>query len=142
MCVCLVTQSCPTLGSPMNCRLQAPLSLGNLQAGILEWVAISFSRGPSRPREWTQVSHIAGRFFTIWATRGANNLSIKYVKEKSVDVPKISLHIVIWNFLLLLDFLLLIVNKRIQSAVLGCNLKNNKMISVHFQGKSFNITVI
>ena len=36
----------------------------------------------------------------------------------------------------------LIVNKRDQNAVLGCNLKNNKMISLHFQGKSFNFTVI
>ena len=36
----------------------------------------------------------------------------------------------------------IIVNKRVQNAVLGCNLKNNSMISVHFQGKSFNITVI
>ena len=34
------------------------------------------------------------------------------------------------------------VNKRVQNAVLGCNLKNNRMIYVHFQGKSFNITVI
>ena len=65
MCVCLVAQSCPTLGDPMNCNLQAPLSLGILQAAILEWVAISFSRGSSRPSERTQVSHIAGRCFTI-----------------------------------------------------------------------------
>ena len=36
----------------------------------------------------------------------------------------------------------LIINKRVQNAVLGCNLKNNRMISVHFQGKPFNITVI
>ena len=36
----------------------------------------------------------------------------------------------------------IIVNKRIQNAVLGCNLKNDRMISVHFQGKPFNITVI
>ena len=36
----------------------------------------------------------------------------------------------------------LIVNKRVQNAVLGCDLKNNRMISVHFQGKPFNITVI
>ena len=36
----------------------------------------------------------------------------------------------------------LIVNKRLQNAVLGCNLKNSRMISVHFQGKPFNITVI
>ena len=36
----------------------------------------------------------------------------------------------------------LTVNKRVQNAILGCNFKNNRMISVHFQGKSFNITVI
>ena len=36
----------------------------------------------------------------------------------------------------------IIVNKRVQNAVLGCNLKNNKMISVRFQGKPFSITVI
>jgi len=36
----------------------------------------------------------------------------------------------------------LIVNKRVQNAVLGCNLKNDRMISVHFEGKAFNITVI
>ena len=36
----------------------------------------------------------------------------------------------------------IIVNKRVQNAVTGCNLKNNRMISVHFQGKPFNITVI
>ena len=36
----------------------------------------------------------------------------------------------------------IIVNKRVQNAVLGCTFKNNRMISVHFQGKSFNITVI
>ena len=36
----------------------------------------------------------------------------------------------------------LIVNKRVQNAVLGCNLKNDRMISVHFQGKPFSITVI
>ena len=34
------------------------------------------------------------------------------------------------------------VNKRVQNAVLGCNLKNDRMISIHFKGKSFNITVI
>ena len=36
----------------------------------------------------------------------------------------------------------IMVNKRIQNAVLGCNLKNDRMISVHFQGKPFNITII
>ena len=44
---------------------------GILQARILEWVAIPFSRGSSQPRDWTQVSCLAGRFFTSWATREA-----------------------------------------------------------------------
>ena len=44
---------------------------GILLARILEWVAISFSRGSSQPRYWTRVSHVAGRIFTIWATREA-----------------------------------------------------------------------
>ena len=48
---------------------------GILQARILEWVAFPFSRGSSQPRGQTQVSRIAGRFFTSWATREAQ---IKY----------------------------------------------------------------
>ena len=44
---------------------------GMLQAWILEWVAFPFSRGSSQPSNWTGVSHIAGRFFTNWATREA-----------------------------------------------------------------------
>ena len=44
---------------------------GILQAWILEWVAFPFSRGSSQPSNWTGVSHIAGRFFTNWATREA-----------------------------------------------------------------------
>ena len=47
------------------------LAHGLFQARILEWVAIPFSRGSSQPRDWTQVSCIAGRFFTCWATREA-----------------------------------------------------------------------
>ena len=44
---------------------------GILQARILKWAAISFSRGSSQPRDWTCISCTAGRFFTIWATREA-----------------------------------------------------------------------
>ena len=47
---------------------------GILQTRILEWVAISFSRGSSRPRDRTQVSRIAGRRFNLWATREAPKL--------------------------------------------------------------------
>ena len=54
-----VAQLCPTLCDPMDYRVH-----GILQARILEWVAFSFSRGSSQPRDWTQVSHTAGRFFT------------------------------------------------------------------------------
>ena len=51
---------------------QAPLSMGfSWQKYRRKWVAISFSRGSSQPRDQTQVSRFAGRFFTIWATRGA-----------------------------------------------------------------------
>ena len=61
-----VTQSCPTLSNPMDYTVH-----GILQARILEWVAFPFSRGSSQPRDWTQVSCIAGEFFTSWATRKA-----------------------------------------------------------------------
>jgi len=44
---------------------------GILQARLLAWVAISFSRESSQPKDWTQVSCIAGRFFINWATREA-----------------------------------------------------------------------
>ena len=47
---------------------QALLSMGILQARMLEWIAMPSSRGTSQPRDQTQVSHIAGKFFTIWAT--------------------------------------------------------------------------
>ena len=63
-----VTQSCPTLCDPVDCTVH-----GILQARILEWVAIRSCRGSSQPRDQTQVSHIAGRFFTSWATREAHD---------------------------------------------------------------------
>ena len=62
-----VAQSCPTLCDPMDCSPPNSSVHGILQARILKWVAISFSRGSSRPRNQTQVSCIVGRFFTNWA---------------------------------------------------------------------------
>ena len=56
----------------------------NLQARILEWVAISFSRGSSRPRDWTRVSRIAGRGFNLWATRKAQLETIALTKRAFV----------------------------------------------------------
>ena len=60
-----VTQSCQTLCDPMDCSLPDSSVHGILEARILEWVAISFSRGSSRPRDRTWVSHIAGRRFNL-----------------------------------------------------------------------------
>ena len=54
-----VTQSCPALWDPMDYTVH-----GTLQARILEWVAVPYSRESSQPRDRTQVSHTAGRFFT------------------------------------------------------------------------------
>ena len=67
-----VAQLHPTLCDPMDYSLPVSTIHGGFQARILEWVAISFSRRSSPPRDWTQVSHmvgIVGRRFTVWATR-------------------------------------------------------------------------
>ena len=65
----LVTQSCPILCNPMDCSPPGCSVHEILQARILPWVAISFPRGSSQPRNQTWASCIAGRFFTIWSTR-------------------------------------------------------------------------
>ena len=77
-----VAQSCQTLCNPMNCSLPGTSVHGILQARILEWVAISFSRGSSQPRARTQVSCIVGRWFTVWATREAPKRVEEEVKRK------------------------------------------------------------
>ena len=61
--------SCVWLCNPTDCSLPGSSVRGIFQARILEGVAVSFSRGSSQPRDQTQVSCIAGRFFTIWDTR-------------------------------------------------------------------------
>ena len=66
-----VTQSCPTLCDPMDCSLPGSSVHGILQARILEWVTISFSRGSYQPRDRTQVTHIGVRRFNLRATREA-----------------------------------------------------------------------
>ena len=66
-----VAQSCPTLCDPMDCSLPGSSVHGILQARILEWIAISFSRGSSWPRDQTLVSCISciGRWILYyWAT--------------------------------------------------------------------------
>ena len=94
--LCLIAQSYPTICDPMDCSLPGS-SVGILQARIMKWVPMSFSRGSSQPRDrtqvsvwilyslvaspfsrgpswpknWTGISCIAGGFFTSWATREA-----------------------------------------------------------------------
>ena len=64
-----VSHSCLSLCNPMDYTVHEIL-----QARIPDWVALPFSRGSSQPRDWTQVSHIAGGFFTNWAIREALSL--------------------------------------------------------------------
>ena len=82
--VCLheVAQLCPTLCDLIDCSPPGSAVCGILQARMLEWVAISFSKGSSRPRDWTQVSCIAGRCFNLWATREA----LVFFEEMSIQV--------------------------------------------------------
>ena len=65
-------------------RLFAISVHGILQARILEWVSMSFSRGSSQPRNQTRVSHIAGRRFILWATREAHKFLLHLFKKKKM----------------------------------------------------------
>ena len=64
-----VAQSCPALCGLMDCSPPGSSVHGIVQARVLEWVAISFSRASSQPRDQAQVSCVVGRRFPIWATR-------------------------------------------------------------------------
>ena len=79
-----VSQSCLTLCDPMDYTVN-----GILQARILEWVAIPFFRGSSQPRDWTQVSCIAGGSITSWAIREAMDMNLgklwKMVRDREVQ---------------------------------------------------------
>ena len=73
----LVAQWCLTLCNPTDYSLPGPSVHGILQARILEWVAIRFSRGFSWPQDQIQISHIMGKFFTVWAIREALYVYLK-----------------------------------------------------------------
>ena len=77
-------QSCPTLSDPMDCSLPGSSVHGIFQARILEWVAISFSRRSSQPRDWTRVSCIAGRRFTIWATKEVPIINMTHREKEAI----------------------------------------------------------
>ena len=77
----LVVQSCWTLCDNMDCSICPWI----LQARILELVPIPFSRGSLQPRDWTQISCIAGWFFTIWASRKAPGKSVYIYPIITID---------------------------------------------------------
>ena len=72
--LCLSLSHVRLFVTPWTVALQAPLSMVILQARILEWVAMASSRGSSQARDQTQASHVAGKFFTDWATREAHEM--------------------------------------------------------------------
>ena len=84
--------SCVRLCDPMDCSLPGSSVHGIFQEIVLEWIAISFSRGSSWPRDRTRVSCIVDRHFTIWATREVTKESwvLKnwtVVLEKTLESP-------------------------------------------------------
>ena len=78
-------KSLMTLCDPTDCSLPGFSVHGIFHARILEWVTISFSRRSSWPRDWTQVSHIVGRRFTVWATRTPVSCSSFITKAKQLS---------------------------------------------------------
>ena len=86
--VCLVAKLCLTLCDPVDCSLTGSSVCGISQARMLEWVTMPSFRGCSQPRDQTQVSWIAGRFFTVWAIREAPISGRAWYKYK----------ILIWDF--------------------------------------------
>ena len=85
----LVAESCLTLCDSVDCSPLGSSVHGILQARILEWVAIPFSRGSSWPRDWTQVSHTGGKFFTIWVPDGCESWTIKKAECQRIDAFKL-----------------------------------------------------
>ena len=106
-CVCVwVIQSCPTFCDPMDYSMPGSSVHGILQARILEWVALPFSRGSSWPRDWSQVSHTGDRFFTIWVKSYTDmvkkNFFQLFIQYIVVELPSFLLLLlaallVIWN---------------------------------------------
>ena len=86
----LVIQLCLTLCDPMDCNPPGSSVHANFQARILEWDVMPFSRGSSATRDQTQVFHLAGRFFTVWATREAQD---SILKNRDLTLPT-KVHIV------------------------------------------------
>ena len=111
--VCVsVAQSCLTLCDPVDCSPPGFSVHRILQARMLEWVAISFSRGSSQPRDKTRVFLIAGRLFSIWATREAFYgwviFSCIYVERMAIssNAFPVFIEMIMWFFCLLRELLM------------------------------------
>ena len=93
--IVLVSQSCWTLCNTMDCSLSGSCAHGILQASILEWVAIPFSRGSFRHRDRTWVSCITGKFIAgrvfVWATMEAHSKGNKWFKNSRVEMNQCGL---------------------------------------------------
>ena len=87
----LVAQSCLILFDPVDYNLPGSFDHGILQAWILEWVAISSSRGSSQPRDGTSISCIAGRFFTVWALATKQQYVFIWLLKRSSGTEFVSL---------------------------------------------------
>ena len=90
LCLCCAVLShsvVPDSAAPWTATCQAPLSMGILQARILEWIAMPSSRGSSQLRDQTQVSCLAGRLFTIRATRKPKNTGMGSLSLLQVIFP-------------------------------------------------------
>ena len=95
--VCLVAQSCPTLGDPMDCSRPGFSVHGILQGRMLEWAANPLSRGSSQPRDLTCIAYvycIGGGFFTTSATCEAH-LPVQWIQNLT---PGQNLTVNRWNF--------------------------------------------
>ena len=126
-----VAQSCPILCDPMDYDLPSSSVHGILQARVLEWVAISFSRGSSWPRDWTWVSHILGRCFTIWATREAKlrkDLLIPsflriFIRNECwilLNYFSESIEMIIWHFFILVIKMNCVLKQTCLSRIISC----------------------
>jgi len=94
----------------MDCSLPGSSVHGMLQAKILEWVAIPFSKRSFHPWDWTWVSSIAGRFFTVWTIKHASNVYVREWKKKGSSTETLcKLHYLsdIWVLGVLMHSLLL-----------------------------------
>ena len=138
---CLLAQSCLTLCDPMNCSLLGSSVHGIFQARILEWVAVSFSRGYFWPRDRTCVSCIAGRFFTT-VPPGKHQVPVMlmllvFYTSNSKVLLRDDLHVIKFTFI---NTPILIINRSIlfSKFIELCNHHNPMLECLHYPSKISN----